>query len=153
MDAPSSDGRYVATVSGPGRPLDETLRVEEGATDAIVDLGAGGSPAWAPDGSSMAFIQFTRSRSEYGLNFRDRLAIATAGTWQVRTLADVMVLDDPGSTNAERLPRLAWTSDGRAVYWVDIQGGHIVEIATGRTFDLPTAVNGCDDLQWQPIPG
>ena len=96
--------------------------------------------------------QFTASPSEFGLNFRDRLAVATAGTWQVRTLADVMVLDDPGSPSLVRLPTLAWTRDGRDVYWMDMSGGHVVEVETGRAVDLPAALNGCDDLQWQPTP-
>lgn len=150
-DLPSNDGRFVATVSGPGRAMDVALGVLDRAAGRMIDLGAGGSPSWAPDGSSMAFVQFTGAPSEFGLTFRDRLAIATTGTWQVRTLADVTVLDE-SNPSLVRLPRLAWTRDGSAVYWMDMTGGHVLEVATGRVVDLPKDLNGCDDLQWQPTP-
>ncbi|MBI2781770.1 MAG: sigma-70 family RNA polymerase sigma factor [Chloroflexi bacterium] len=51
------------------------------------------------------------------------------------------------------LPRIWWTQRGTAIYWLDGRGGHIVEVASGRTVDLPAAVIGCDDLQRQPLPG
>jgi WD40-like Beta Propeller Repeat len=146
LDVRSPDGTLVAAFDGPGRDLAYRLRVTDSSTGTIHALVPGGSPAWAPDGTAMAFVEFSAGPSEPSGAFRDRLAIVEAGSWNVRTLADVMVVDVPGAL----LPRLRWTGDGRAVYWMDVSGGHVADIASGRVVDLPADMNGCDDFQWQP---
>jgi dipeptidyl aminopeptidase/acylaminoacyl peptidase len=148
---PSADGRYVATFALPGRAVTSHLTVGPGSASAGVDLGAGGAPSWSPDGSALAFIGFAAGSSEDGVNFRDRLAIATAGTWQVRTLADVMDPDVVDPLGVAPLPRLLWTPDGRSVYWIDTSGAHVVDVASSTVADIPGLTLACDDLQWQPI--
>jgi hypothetical protein len=153
VEVPSSGGRDVARAESFGRTLSGHVRVDDGTPGAPIDLGIGGSPVWSPDGSTIAFIQVVDQREDLLNLFHDRLAIAAAPTWQVRTLYDVLVPNGSGPDGVTRLPRLAWTGDGRAVYWLDGAGGHIVEVASGQHMDLPAAIIGCDDLQWQPTPG
>jgi hypothetical protein len=47
---------------------------------------------------------------------------------------------------------VSWTPDGRSIFWLDLEGAHIVDASGDRSADLPIALEGCDDLQWQPLP-
>jgi hypothetical protein len=81
---------------------------------------------------------------------RDQLIVVSTDTWQARPVRDVLVADGPP---ADWVPAVAWTPDGRAVYWLNRSGWfEVVDVETGRS----TRLEGfafCDDLQWQPLPG
>jgi hypothetical protein len=51
-----------------------------------------------------------------------------------------------------RLPLVHWTIDGRAIYWLDAGGAHVVDVATSRSIDLTQTLAGASDLRWQPTP-
>jgi len=147
----SPDGRYVVTLGEPTRAAEPHVTVLDRDTDTSVQLGRGAEPVWSPDGSALAFVQQIDGSLEYGIQYRDRLVIATRGTWQIHSLADVI---DPAveGSNPEPILPVSWTQDGRAIYWLDTRGGHVVDVASGQTTDLPKEVEGCSDLQWQPLP-
>ena len=147
-EVPSTDGRFVAA-STRQRDLRHRLVVLDRRASTQVDLGSAGAASWSPGNAAIAFIQLSASQSEFGVEFRDHLAIADVATWQVRTLGDTIVPDIPG---ANVLPSLHWSNDGRSIYWMDAKGGHVIDVASHRVADLPAAMNGCDDLQWQPVP-
>jgi dipeptidyl aminopeptidase/acylaminoacyl peptidase len=147
-DVPSSDGRFLAA-STRQRDIRHRLVVIDRHTTAQTDLGVGGAASWSPDNTAVAFIQLTAESSEFGVEFRDQLALADVATRQVRILGDVIVPDIP---EANVLPSLHWSNDRRSIYWMDATGGHVIDVASGRAGDLPAAMNGCDDLQWQPLP-
>lgn len=148
----SSDEAFVATLTGPRPQAASHLDVSERGTGSTIGLGPAGSPSWSPDGRSLAFIQIVDRPPEFGVGYRHHMAVATADGWKVRVLGDVLV---PGASPYDGVLShfpLFWTADGRAIYWMDTKGGHVVEVATGNIVNLPPAVNGCEDLQWQPTP-
>ena len=146
---PSSDGRRTA-VAPLARALDSRLEIVDRVTGERVDLGPGSWPAWSPDNAAIAFVQPTNEGEEVGLRFHDRLAVADLDTEQVRIIGEVLVISVGGLEDAT--PPLFWTRDGQAIYFLDDKGGHVVDVASGSSFDLPVAMNGCLDLQWQPTP-
>ena len=109
--------------------------------------------AWAPDDTAIAFMQpIDQAPPSKGAPLpalRARLAIATVGAWQVRVVDEVVVEIGPTEYAA---PTLRWTPDGRAMYWKDANGGHVVDVASGHLSELPLALDGATDLQWQPVP-
>jgi len=148
----SVDGAFVATLTGPRPQAASHIEVSERGTTSVVSLGPAGSPSWSPDGRSLAFIQIVDRPPEFGVDHRHHLAVATADGWKVRVLGDVLVPgENPYDGVLSQFP-LFWTANGRAIYWVDTNGGHVVDVANGDVVDLPAAVNGCEDLQWQPTP-
>jgi len=148
-DVPSSDGRRTA-VAPLARDLGSRLEIVDRVTGDRVDLGPGSWPAWSPDNAAVAFVQPTNEGEEVGLRFHDRLAVADLVTERVRIIGEVLVTSVGGIENAT--PPLFWTRDGQAIYFLDDKGGHVVDVASGSSFDLPVAMNGCLDLQWQPTP-
>lgn len=148
-EVPSSAGRLVA-VAPLVRDIKSRLEIVDLETGNRINLGPGSWPAWSPDDRSVAFVQPTEDVAEFGVQFHDRLAVALVETGAVLILGEVLVPSVGGTEDAT--PPLFWTHDGRAIYWLDKKGGHVVDVASGRTFDLPTALLGCPDLQWQPIP-
>jgi len=148
-DVPSNDGRRTA--SAPlARALDSRLEIVDRVTGERVDLGPGSWPAWSPDDSAIAFVQPTNEGEEVGLRFHDRLAVADLETERVRIIGTVLVTSVGGIEDAT--PPLFWTRDAKAIYFLDDKGGHVVDVASGLSFDLPVAMNGCLDPQWQPTP-
>lgn len=149
----SSDGAFVATLTGPRLDAGSHLDVSERGTGATVGLGPAGSPTWSPDSRALAFIQIVDRLPEHGVEYRHHLAVATADGWKVRTLGDVLTPGDGSPYDGVlSLFPLFWTADGRAIYWMDTKGGHVVDVIGGAVLDLPAVINGCEDLQWQP-PG
>jgi hypothetical protein len=146
-DVLSADGRFVAQSTSLRDPS-HRLVVLDHQTGASVDLGAGLAASWSPDGAALAFVQPADKPAEYGLSYRDRLALTDVATGAIRTLADVR---DPVSGGDFVMSPLYWTIDGRAVYWMDAAGGQVVDVASGQSIALPASVNGCTDLQWQPV--
>jgi hypothetical protein len=150
-DLPSHDGRRVVryTTTSPDRiPM---LRAVDRASGTSIDLGPGGVPAWSPDDSEVAYVQPGGSAGPDAVDYvRDHLVIAAAGTWQTRLLADVLVPDGPPS---DFIPALSWTPDGAAVYWIDVRGVQVIDVATGQSAVLTNIPNTCTDLQWQPVRG
>lgn len=149
----SPDGAFVATLTGPRFDDPSRLDVTEHGTGATVGLGPVGYAVWSPDGRSLAFIEIVDQLQAFGVDYRHRLAVATVVDWKVRILGDVLVRGggSPYDGVLGRFP-LFWTADGRAIYWMDTKGGHVVDVASGEIVDLPPAVNGADELQWQPTP-
>lgn len=149
-EAPSHDGAFVATFAFTSLSATADLQVSTGSGNRPVDLGSGASPAWAPDDSALAFIRPNGPGDpDHADLVRDELAIASGDGWRSRIIAQVLW---PSNAAPYDLPRLFWTSDGGAVYWVDGRGGHVVDVVTGRQADLPASVASCPDLQWQPLP-
>lgn len=151
-DATSPDGAYIARAT-PFRDPAARVRIEAAGGGLVADLGPGGGPAWSADGKRLAFIAFPTLPSG-AVSILNRLAIVDVATWHVRLVADVNFADgisDFGSRPT--MPRLGWTSDGRAVYWLDNAGPWVVEVDGDRIMTLPETFRGCDDLQWQPTPG
>jgi dipeptidyl aminopeptidase/acylaminoacyl peptidase len=125
-----------------------TLEVVDQGTGNRLDLGRGGQPAWSPDDTVLAYWQPGGSAGPDQIDFvRDRLVLVTVATGARRTLADILMPDGIGP---DLLPSLAWTSDGEAVYWVDITGTHVIDVVTGRSADISAVPEVCDELQWQP---
>jgi dipeptidyl aminopeptidase/acylaminoacyl peptidase len=155
FEVASADGRYVALagnslVRDPG----SSIAIRDTQAGTTLNLGRGGAPAWSPNGQALAFIQQTDEEIEIDstATFRDRLALTVAGTSSVRVLGDVFDGGIAPGGAPTMLTTLAWTPDGRGIYWIDLQGGHIVDVTTGQVIDLPAQVDGCSDLQWQPVP-
>ena len=115
-----------------------------------VDLGPAFFGWWAPDGASLAFLEPGVPDAVPGRS-RDRLVVTVGPERGLRTLGNVVVA---GSSPLEPtlVPNLAWTSDGRAVYWGDATGAHAVDVASGESIDLPKVLFGAGDLQWGPVP-
>lgn len=146
-DVPSQDGKLKADCGGVLRDPSHRLVVTDQQNGADVDLGPGQAGSWSHDGTAIAFIQPSAEATPGQVEFHDQLAVAVVGTWQVR------VLGPDVETTQVRAPELRWTPDGRAIYWIDGQGGHVVDVASGRATNLPAIVNGSTDLSWQPLPG
>jgi dipeptidyl aminopeptidase/acylaminoacyl peptidase len=149
-EVPSRDGRRVA-VAPLARALDSQLVIVDRITGARVNLGPGSWPAWSPDDSSVAFVQPTNDGVELGVQYHDRLVVTEVDTGTARILGQVLVPAVFGGVE-DGTPQLLWTPDGRAVYWVDGAGGHVVDVETGDAVELPAALKGCPDPQWQPLP-
>ena len=150
VDVPSHDDHILASAAATTPGLVPELRVTDRTTGESVDLGPGGAPRWSPDDSAVAFIQPGGSAGPNAVDLvRDHLAIASAEGRQTRQLIDVLLPDGPP---ANLLPTLAWTSDGAAIYWTDVNGVHVVDVVSGRAGDLTALPRDCDDVQWQPMP-
>lgn len=145
-DVPTPDGKLEADCGGVVRDPTHRLLISDRQTKAQIDLGPGLAGSWSPDGSAIAFIQPTDQGPPAQFRFQDQLVVAGVGTWQVRVVSAI-------ETTQLAAPELRWTPDGRAIYWIDGQGGHVVDVASGRAVDLPPIVNGSTDLSWQPLPG
>jgi dipeptidyl aminopeptidase/acylaminoacyl peptidase len=109
----SPDGRRIAFVSDrsadPDRSNDSNVFVVETRAGAPVRQltrfpGPDGSPAWSPDGRTIAYLQGgAPQHSAYNL---DRLAVIPAAGGEARVLTESLDRD---------LSSPAWTADGRAV--------------------------------------
>lgn len=127
------------------------VEVQDRASGAKVDLGPGWAPSWSPDQSAVAFIQITDAPAT-GPAHGAILAVAGIEGWQVRSLAAIVDPDFDQFGDVARLPLVQWTADGRAIYWLDAAGAHVVDLATGRSVDLTPILAGASDLRWQPTP-
>lgn len=147
---PSYDGRLEADSSDVLRDVGHRLVIRDLQTGAQINLGRGVGAAWSPDSTAIAFMQpidqGAPSNGEPPLVQRAKLAIAVVGTWQVRLVKDVVI--EVGYA----APAIRWTLDGKALYWKDSNGGHVVDVETGHENDLPPALDRATDLQWQPTP-
>lgn len=149
-DVQSHDGRSLVRYSATSPERIPKLTAIGPGNGVSIDLGPGGMPAWSPDDSAVAYIQPGGPAGPDAVDYlRDHLVIASAGTWQIRSITDVLIIDGPP---ADVIPAVSWTSDGAAVYWIDQRGAHVVDVATGRSADLAGVSNACADLEWQPIP-
>jgi dipeptidyl aminopeptidase/acylaminoacyl peptidase len=145
----SLDGRFVVE-SSLLRDLSHRLEVVDRTTgEPAVELGVGAAAEWSPDGTSLAFIAPAVEAEADGLRYVDRLVVASVDTWQARGLANVI---DGAVSGIELVGPVSWTSDSRSIYWIDLTGGHVVDVASGRLLALPAALAGCLDPQWQPSP-
>ncbi len=144
--AGSSQARQVSTT--PQRlPM---IGIADRSTGTVIDLGEGGPPAWSPDDTEIAYVQPGGSAGPNLLDYdRDRLVVATASTGARRELTDVLWFDGIG---LDSLPAVSWTPDGSAIYWIDAFGAHVVDVITGRSADISSIPQVCDELQWQPTP-
>ena len=90
--ATSRTGEFVVVPKGevPGcdlcEPIGRDLHIRLSVVDrrgAGEQLGPGGGASWSPDDQALAFIQFMGRPSEGGLEFRDRISLATrvSGSW------------------------------------------------------------------------
>jgi hypothetical protein len=150
VEVASHDGGSVVRFDWQTPDRNAKLEVLYGTSAGSVDLGAGGVPAWAPDDSALAFLEPGGPAGPTAVDMdRHPIAIVATGTWQRRLVADAFW---PMDTPMSDLPPVSWTADGSAIFWIDARGGHVVDVVTGRTADLPTAVRACPDLQWQPVP-
>jgi dipeptidyl aminopeptidase/acylaminoacyl peptidase len=147
---PNPGGRYVALSNKPNPQRTWGLQIVDLLDGARVDLGPGFIGWWSPDGASVAFVQPGVPDTVSG-RARDRLVVTVGADRRLRTLADVVVTGSPLDP-VLGIPNLAWTSDGRAIYWRDSIGSHAVDVATGQPIDLPGVLISADDLQWQPAP-
>lgn len=146
---PSPDGQRAALAKGVHDVTGHVV-VEDRPTGRRVDLGIGGAAVWSPDGRSIAFVGPATSGGPDGTR---GLVVTKAPDWQTRTVATILVVpSQQGGQLVANAPDLAWSSDGRSIYWLDLGKGHIVNVATGQTVDLPANLQGCTDLQWQPVP-
>ena len=143
-DVPSQDGKLKADCGGVLRDPTHRLVIADQQSGAEVDLGPGQAGSWSPDGSAIAFIVPTNGAAPVLGVYHDQLAIAVVGSWQVRVLDGI-------ETTQTGAPELRWTADGGSIYWVDGQGGHLVDVASGRSTELPAELDGSTDLDWQPV--
>jgi dipeptidyl aminopeptidase/acylaminoacyl peptidase len=149
-DFPSHDGRAAVRYAWTTPDGTPSLKGIDRATGTSIELGPGGVPAWSPDDTAVAYVQPGGSAGPDAVAYlRDHIVTASAGTWQARRVADVLVPDGPP---ADFIPALSWTPDGTALYWIDPTGFHIIDVATGRSAELADIPSACTDLQWQPIP-
>ena len=151
VDVPAHGGRASIRTMWTTPDLNPTVTAAD-STGRSIDLGPGGVATWSPDDSAVAFIRPGGPAGPNAVDYvRDQLVIVSADGWESRPLADVLVIDGPP---ADWIPQVSWTRDGEAIYWVDRGGDvHVVDVATGRSADLVGIAEGCDDPQWQPLPG
>lgn len=142
----SEDGRFVALSRGQ-RDLSGHLVLVDRTTGKRVDLGAGGAGSWSPDGGSIAFLGPESATGQAGSR---PLMVASGPDWRAKPLFTIVVPPLAQGQLVQNVPDLSWTSDGRTLYWLDGDGGHAVDVATGEIADLPSVLQGCVDLQWQP---
>ena len=148
LEVPAGNNELVARCdsASPFRP--GPIEVEDRATGTTFSLGVGASPAWSPDGRTLAFASVPEPLAAIGAQ-RFQLAVAGRDGWQVQLLGDVIAVSDLTSRSFRQL-ELRWTPDGSAIYWTDARGGHVVDVATGRFAELPAAVGESSDPRWQP---
>jgi len=160
-DVPSHDGAFLARWSGfPTGPAGSVghLQMVNQQTEGLTDIGPGAAPTWSPDDGSIAFLQPGVPGGPTAVDLdRFPLAIIRVADGQVRVIGSVFWPEGMGivptvgvASPGDPTSPLFWTADGGAIYWIDIRGGHVVDVATGRSVDLPAVVNGCTDLRWQP---
>jgi len=149
----SADGRFLAQDVA-ARDLSAHLVVRSVAARDVVlaDLGVGGAPAWSPTDQRLAFVEFVDAPAELELQFRDRVIVYDVNTGERRVVGEI--LNPNAFTPSHTIVPLpvSWTPDGRSIFWLDPEGAHIVDASGDRSADLPAALEGCDDLQWQPLP-
>ena len=143
---------YATLWAVPDEQLDVSKPVEivDLSDGSRIDLGPGIGGWWSPDGSAVAFVRPGRPDDVPG-RVREEIAVTVGAERRLRKIGEFIV---PGDSvmQPRRLGPMYWTTDGRAIYWLDDTGGHVVDVATGRTADLPLNFHVSDDLQWQPVP-
>ena len=145
------DGQLVARCDQSGMFAVGPIDVVDRASGATITLGQGAAPAWSPDSTSLAYAHVVDPLTADGMGQRVELAVAGVEGWHVRSLGLVIEIDGLIDRSFREL-ELRWTRDGKAIYWADAKGGHVIDVATGRPADLPAAIRGSSDPQWQPIP-
>ena len=146
------DSRHIAsstTVSPPGSNVEnwEIVVSEEGATKPVRltrRAGTDASPAWSPDGSTIAYLQQLNAGTL-------ALALVDAdGNNQRR----VLTLDGfPSSGGFAMQP--AWSPDGSHIAIAQsIEGQsaviHLVDVHTSEHLTISAPVGECADLTWSP---
>lgn len=120
----SPDGRRLA-YSARGLSKDQSYHVfvrslPDGAPRQLTDGGANDvSPAWSPDGSSIAFLRLEGPRGECMLMPSDGGAIGR--------VADCS--PGAGADPAQPVPALAWTHDGKSLVAVQAADGQLPTLA------------------------
>jgi dipeptidyl aminopeptidase/acylaminoacyl peptidase len=149
----SADGRLLAQ-DVPARELSAHVMVRSVAAQdgVLADLGAGGAPAWSPTDQRLAFVEFVDAPAELELQFRDRVVVYDVNTGERRVVGEILTPNAFTATHRIVPLPVSWTPDGRSIFWLDLEGGHVVDASGERAADLPIALEGCDDLQWQPLP-
>jgi len=144
----SGDGRTVALWKAE-RDLSGDFVIADRLTGDRSDLGPGGAGSFSPDSGSVVYIG-----PEIGAGRAESRALLTASApgWEPRQIGTVVVPPLQGGQTVQNVPELSWTPDGQTIYWLDDSGAHAIEIATGLVADLPSALSGCVDLDWQPLP-
>jgi dipeptidyl aminopeptidase/acylaminoacyl peptidase len=149
LEIPTEDERYRVGCPVRLEDADRRVVITDQQAGVQVDLGPGVGAAWSPDDTAIAFIQPVGQASAAGARVPARLAVAGVDGWKVRVFEDAII--EVGA-NQVAAHTLHWTADGHSIYWTDLRGGHVFDIARGRFADLPEAVQGSTDVQWQPVP-
>jgi WD40 repeat protein len=148
----SADGRRIAT-DMPGRELFAHVSLYDDEADHDpTDLGVGGVPVWSPTSDQVAYVEYVDAPSAFTEKFRDRIVVYDVGTRERRVVGAMLNPNVIGPGGAIIPLPVSWTPDGRSIFWLDVEGGHIVDVSGERSADLPTALEGCGDMQWQPLP-
>lgn len=148
IELPSGDDKYKAGCPVLPSDADRHLVITDQAAGAELDLGPGVGAAWSPDDTSIAFIQPIGPTKGQTV-VHARLAVANVDKWKVRVFHEALIEITAGQVAAHTLH---WTADGRAIYWTDLRGGHVLSLGTGVSADLPGVIDGSTDVQWQPVP-